>query len=83
MVAVLMEAPDGVDDGSINRMNTHKDDFEERHDFRLFGLHIFVNGNFNFFEYLHLILMFYDSLSHYRGSGCKGKGGGVRTCFIG
>ena len=34
-------------------------------------------------EYLHLILMFYDSLSHYRGSGCKGKGGGVRTCFIG
>ena len=33
MVAFLMIPPDGLDDGSINRMNTHKDDFEERHDF--------------------------------------------------
>ena len=47
------------------RNDERKDDFKERHDFRLFGIHIFVNGNFNFFEYLHLILMFYDCISHY------------------
>ena len=49
LVAFRMITADGVDDGGIDRMDTHKDDFEERHDFRLFGIHIFINRYFNFF----------------------------------
>ena len=58
MVSLLMIPPDRLNDGGINRMDTHKDDFEKRHDFWFFGIHVFVNGNFNFFEYFHLILKF-------------------------
>ena len=49
MVAFRMISADRVDDRCINRMNTHDDDLKERHDFRLFGIHVFVNRYFDFF----------------------------------
>ena len=40
---------DGIDNRCINRMNTHNNDFKERHDFGLFWIHIFINRDFDFF----------------------------------
>ena len=36
MISICIISTDGVDNRCINRMNTHNNDFKERHDFGLF-----------------------------------------------
>jgi hypothetical protein len=50
VVTFCMVTTNGVDGSGIDRMDTHSDNFQKGHDFRSFGIHIFINGDFDFFK---------------------------------